>query len=138
MMKLGSNKNCPQPSPSKPNPHQKRGKAKRARALQKAVGHVSHKKKHRNNELRIPWSFDFSVEGRPIDEDDSVVKSNEARAQGGQVADAVGKALLLPRDIRIWQGDSSECLIETLKRDSVLVSFQILFILGHLVFLLFF
>jgi hypothetical protein len=29
MMKLGSNKNCPRPSPSKPNPHKKRGKVER-------------------------------------------------------------------------------------------------------------
>ena len=54
------------------------------------------------------------------------------------MADAVGKALLLPRDIRIWQVDSSECLIENLKRDSVLVSFQMLLIPKCLVFLLFF
>uniref|UniRef100_A0A2N9HHJ6 Uncharacterized protein n=1 Tax=Fagus sylvatica TaxID=28930 RepID=A0A2N9HHJ6_FAGSY len=39
--------------------------------------------------------------GRPVDEDDSVIKGNEAWAQGGQVADVVEKALLLPRDMRI-------------------------------------
>jgi hypothetical protein len=54
------------------------------------------------------------------------------------VADAVGKALLLPRDMRIWQEDSSERLIENLKRDLVLVSFQMLFIPKCLIFLLFF
>uniref|UniRef100_A0A2N9FR87 Uncharacterized protein n=1 Tax=Fagus sylvatica TaxID=28930 RepID=A0A2N9FR87_FAGSY len=85
-----------------------------------AAGHISHKKKHQNNEPKIPWNCEFSVEGRLVDEDDSVVKGNEARAWGGQVVDAVGKALLLPRDMRIWQEDSSERLIENLKRDSVL------------------
>ncbi len=137
-MKLGSNRNCPRPSPSKPNPHKKKGKSRTARALQKAAGHVSHKKKHHNNEPSVPWSCDFSVEGRPVDEDDLVIKGNEARARGGQVAYVVGKAFLLPRDMRIRQGDSSECLIEILKCDSVLVSFQMLFIPRHLVFFLFF
>ena len=39
------------------------------------------------------------------------------------MADAVGKALLLLRDMKIWQGDSSERMLENLKRDFVLVSF---------------
>jgi hypothetical protein len=82
----------------------------------------------------------FSVERRPIDEDDSVVKGNEAR--GGQVADAIGKALLLSRDMKIWQGDSFEHMIENLKRNSVLVNFQTLswelIIPKCLAFLLFF
>jgi hypothetical protein len=101
-MKLGSNRNCPRPSPSKPNPHKKKGKNRTARALQKAVSHVSHKNKHRNNEPSVPWSCNFSIEGRPVDEDDSVIKGNEAWAQGGQVVDDVEKALLFPRDMRIW------------------------------------
>uniref|UniRef100_A0A2N9EQB7 Reverse transcriptase/retrotransposon-derived protein RNase H-like domain-containing protein n=1 Tax=Fagus sylvatica TaxID=28930 RepID=A0A2N9EQB7_FAGSY len=84
-----------------------------------AAGHVFHKKKHRNNEPKIPWSCEFSIKGRPVDEDDSIVKGNEARARGGQVADVVGKALLLLKDMRIWQRDSSERLIENLKSDSV-------------------
>ena len=54
------------------------------------------------------------------------------------MADAIGKALLLPRDIRIWQGDSSKRLIKTLKWDSVLVSFQMLVIQRRLVFSLFY
>uniref|UniRef100_A0A2N9GJI7 Transposase (putative) gypsy type domain-containing protein n=1 Tax=Fagus sylvatica TaxID=28930 RepID=A0A2N9GJI7_FAGSY len=86
MMKLGSNKNCPRPSPSKPNPHKKRGKR----------------------------------DDRSVEDDDLVIKGNEARARGGQVADTVGRLFsFLPRDMRIWQGDSSERLIKTLKRDSV-------------------
>ena len=52
---------------------------------------------------------------------DSVIKGNEAR--GGQVVDAIGKALLLPSDIKVWQEDSSERMLKNLKRDSVLVSF---------------
>ena len=39
------------------------------------------------------------------------------------MADAIGKALLLLRDMKVWQEDSSECMLENLKRDSVLVSF---------------
>ena len=39
------------------------------------------------------------------------------------MADAVGKALLLLRDMKIWQRDSSERMLENLKRDFVLVSF---------------
>uniref|UniRef100_A0A2N9IRN8 Uncharacterized protein n=1 Tax=Fagus sylvatica TaxID=28930 RepID=A0A2N9IRN8_FAGSY len=56
--------------------------------------------------------------GRPVDEDDSVVKGKEV--WGGQVADAIEKALLLSKDMMIWQGDSSERLVENMKRDSVL------------------
>ena len=41
------------------------------------------------------------------------------------MADADGKALLFPRDMKIWEGDSSEHILENLKRDSVLVSFYI-------------
>jgi hypothetical protein len=59
-----------------------------------------------------------------VDEDDSVVKGKEVR--GGQVADAIGRALLLPKDMKIWQGNTSENMVENLKRDSILVSFQIL------------
>jgi hypothetical protein len=46
---------------------------------------------------------------------------------GGQVADAIEKALLLSKDVMIWQEDSSERLVENMKRDSVLVSFQTLY-----------
>jgi hypothetical protein len=39
------------------------------------------------------------------------------------VADAVGKALLLPEDMKVWQEKRSKHMLENLKRDSVLVSF---------------
>jgi hypothetical protein len=122
---VGEQQVLPPTEPLKTKSPSKKGKSKSGRALQKAIGHVSHKRKHCNNKQKIPWSCTFSVEGRPIDEDDSVVKDNEV--QGGQVADAIGKAFLLPRDMKIWQGDSTERMIENLKRDSVLVSFQTLF-----------
>ena len=135
---VGEQQELPPTEPLKTKSSSKKGKSKMARALQKAADHVSHKNKHRNNKPKIPWSCEFSIKGRPVDEDDSVVKGNKAQARGGQVADAVGKALLLPRDMRIWQGDSSERLIENLKHDSVLVSFQMLLIPKCLVFLFFF
>ena len=56
-----------------------------------------------------------------MNEDDSVWKSKDVR--GGQIADAVGRALLLPKDMRAWQGNNSTQMIENLKRDSVVVSF---------------
>jgi hypothetical protein len=40
------------------------------------------------------------------------------------VADVVGRALLLPKDMKIWQEKRSEHMVENLKRDSILVSFQ--------------
>ena len=127
---VGEQQVLPPIEPLKTKSPSKKGKSKSDRALQKAAGHVSHKRKHCNNEPKIPWSCTFSVKGRPIDEDDSVVKGNEVR--GGQVADAIGKALLLPRDMKIWQGDSSERMIENLKRDSVLVVFKHFF--GNLLY----
>jgi hypothetical protein len=39
------------------------------------------------------------------------------------VADAVGTALLLPEDMKVWQKKRSKHMLENLKRDSVLVSF---------------
>jgi hypothetical protein len=107
--------------PSKAKSLTKRGKSKNGRALQKAAGHVSHKNKHRND-LKEPWSCEFYVEGRPVDENDSVLKSKEV--QGGQVADAVGRALLLPKDMKIWQEKRSEHMVENLKRDFILVVFK--------------
>ena len=50
------------------------------------------------------------------------MKSGDVR--GGQVADAVGKALLLPEDMKVWQEKRSKHMLENLKRDSILVSFQ--------------
>ena len=121
---VGEQQVLPPIEPLKTKSPSKKGKSKSGRAFQKAAGNVSHKRKHRNNEPKIPWSCVFSVERRLIDEDDSVVKGNEAR--GGQVADAIGKALLLSRDMKIWQGDSFEHMIENLKRNLVLVNFQTL------------
>jgi hypothetical protein len=111
----------PLTEPLKTKSPSKKGKSKSTRAFQKAAGHIPHKRKHRNNELQVQWSYAFSVNGRLVNEDDSVIKGNEAG--GGQVVDAIGKALLLPRDIKVWQEDSSECMLKNLKRDSVLVSF---------------
>ena len=99
----------------------KKRKGKSGRALQKAAGHVSHKHKHRND-LKELWKCEFYVEGRPVDEEDSVLKGKKLR--GGQVADAIGKALFLPKDMKIWQEKRSAQMLENLKRDSILVSFQ--------------
>jgi hypothetical protein len=98
----------------------KKRKDKNSRTPQKATGHVSHKRKHQK-ELPAPWSCEFYVNGRPVNEDDLVWKSKDVR--GGQIADAVGRALLLPKDKRAWQGSNSTQMIENLKRDSVVVSF---------------
>ncbi len=56
-----------------------------------------------------------------MNEDDSVWESKDVR--GGQIADVVGRALLLPKDMRAWQGNNSTQMVENLKRDSVVVSF---------------
>uniref|UniRef100_A0A2N9IZ18 Transposase (putative) gypsy type domain-containing protein n=1 Tax=Fagus sylvatica TaxID=28930 RepID=A0A2N9IZ18_FAGSY len=40
--------------------------------------------------------------------------------RGGQVAEAVGKALLLPEDMKVWQEKRSKYMLENLKRDSIL------------------
>jgi hypothetical protein len=73
----------------------------------------------------MPWRYEFYIEGQPMDEEDSVLKSKEV--WGGQVADVVGRALLLPKDMKIWQGNNSEHMVENLKRDSILVSLQTLY-----------
>ena len=54
----------------------KKGKSKKGRAVQKAAGHVSHKHKHRNDS-KESWSCEFLVEGQPMDEEDSVLKSKD-------------------------------------------------------------
>jgi hypothetical protein len=82
---VGEQEVLPLTEPSKTKPSLKKGKGKMARALQKAAGLVPHKKKHRNNDPKVEWSCAFSLDGRPVDEDDSVIKGNEARARGGQV-----------------------------------------------------
>uniref|UniRef100_A0A2N9HR10 Uncharacterized protein n=1 Tax=Fagus sylvatica TaxID=28930 RepID=A0A2N9HR10_FAGSY len=106
-------------SPSEPPKAKapKKGKSKNGRALQKAAGHVSHKHKHRNDSKEL-WSCKFYVEGQHVDEDDLILKSKEV--QGGQVADVVGRALLLPKDMKIWQEKRSEHMLENLKGDSIL------------------
>jgi hypothetical protein len=106
--------------PSKTKSPFKKGKSKNDRALQKAIGHVSHKRKHQKDSP-VPWSCEFYVDSRPMDEEDSVWKSKDI--QGRQIADTVGRALLLPKDMRAWQGNNSTQMVENLKRDSVLVSF---------------
>ena len=114
----------PLSEPSKAKTPSKKGKNKNGRALQKATGHVSHKHKHRNDS-KEPWKCEFYIKGWPVDEEDLVLKSKEVR--GGQVVDAVGRALLLPKDMKIWQEKRSEQMLENLKRDSILVSFQTLY-----------
>uniref|UniRef100_A0A2N9G863 Uncharacterized protein n=1 Tax=Fagus sylvatica TaxID=28930 RepID=A0A2N9G863_FAGSY len=46
------------------------------------------------------------------------LKSKDVR--GGQIADAIGRALLLPKDMRAWQGNNSAQMVKNLKRDSVM------------------
>uniref|UniRef100_A0A2N9IGU8 Uncharacterized protein n=1 Tax=Fagus sylvatica TaxID=28930 RepID=A0A2N9IGU8_FAGSY len=108
-------------------PSSKKGKSKDSRTLQKAVGHVSHKRKHQK-EQPAPWQCEFYVDGRPVNEDDSVWKSKDVR--GGQIADALGSALLLPKDMKNWKGNDSTHMIENLKRDSV-VAVQGVFEAGY-------
>ena len=40
------------------------------------------------------------------------------------MADAVGRALFLPKDMKVWQEKRSKHMLENLKRDSIFVSFQ--------------
>uniref|UniRef100_A0A2N9IHI8 Transposase (putative) gypsy type domain-containing protein n=1 Tax=Fagus sylvatica TaxID=28930 RepID=A0A2N9IHI8_FAGSY len=56
---------------------------------------------------------------RAVDEGDSVLKSGKG-VRGGEVAEAVGKALLLPEDMKVWQEKRSKHMLENLKRDSIL------------------
>uniref|UniRef100_A0A2N9GU44 Uncharacterized protein n=1 Tax=Fagus sylvatica TaxID=28930 RepID=A0A2N9GU44_FAGSY len=113
--------------PPAAKPSSKKGRSKDSRTLQKAVGHVSHKRKHQK-ELPAPWQCEFYVDGRPVNEDDSVWKSKDVR--GGQIADALGSALLLPKDMKNWKGNNSTQMIENLKRDSV-VAVQGVFEAGY-------
>jgi hypothetical protein len=105
--------------PSAAKSSSKKGRGKDSRTPQKAVGHVSHKCKHQK-ELPAPWQCEFYVNGRPVNEDDSFWKSKDVR--GGQIADALGSAILLPKDMKNWKGNNSTQMIENLKRDSVVVS----------------
>uniref|UniRef100_A0A2N9G7V4 Uncharacterized protein n=1 Tax=Fagus sylvatica TaxID=28930 RepID=A0A2N9G7V4_FAGSY len=61
---------------------------------------------------------DFLVDGRAEDEGYSVLKSGDVR--GGQVANTVGRALLLPEDMKVWQEKRSKHMLENLKSDSML------------------
>ena len=103
----------------------KKGKGKNSRASRKAISHASHKRKHQKD-LPAPWNCEFYVDGRPVNKDDSIWKSKDVR--GGQIADAVGRALLLPKDMKAWQGNNTTQMIENLKRDSVVVSFVFYFL----------
>uniref|UniRef100_A0A2N9IA75 Uncharacterized protein n=1 Tax=Fagus sylvatica TaxID=28930 RepID=A0A2N9IA75_FAGSY len=116
-----------QAEPSATKSSSKKGKGKDSRTPQKAAGHISHKHKHQK-ELPAPWKCEFYVDGRPVNEDDSVWKSKDVR--GGQIADAVGSALLLPKDMKSWKGSNSTQMIENLKRDSV-VAVQGIFEAGY-------
>uniref|UniRef100_A0A2N9E7C8 Uncharacterized protein n=1 Tax=Fagus sylvatica TaxID=28930 RepID=A0A2N9E7C8_FAGSY len=74
--------------------------------------------KHQNDPKQ-PWSCPFLLENRAVDEGDSVLKSGKD-VRGGQVAEVVGKALLLPEDMKVWQEKRSKHMLENLKRDSIL------------------
>ena len=47
------------------------------------------------------------------------------------MADAVRKALLLPKDIKVWEKKNFEHMVENLKRDSILVSLQTFYLTIH-------
>uniref|UniRef100_A0A2N9GQ65 Transposase (putative) gypsy type domain-containing protein n=1 Tax=Fagus sylvatica TaxID=28930 RepID=A0A2N9GQ65_FAGSY len=105
----------PQPSKAK---SPKKAKSKNDRALQKATGQIP-QGRMRQDDLKQPWSCSFLLENRSVDEGDSVLKSGRG-VRGGQVAEAVGKALLLPEDMKVWQEKRSKHMLENLKRDSIL------------------
>uniref|UniRef100_A0A2N9G3B9 Uncharacterized protein n=1 Tax=Fagus sylvatica TaxID=28930 RepID=A0A2N9G3B9_FAGSY len=109
-------------SPSQPPKAKapKKGKSKNDRALQKAAGQVPQRHKHRNDSKQ-PWICAFLFDDRTVDEGDSVLKSGKD-VRGGQVAEAVGKTLLLPEDMKVWQEKRSKHMLENLKRDSILVT----------------
>uniref|UniRef100_A0A2N9EH39 Uncharacterized protein n=1 Tax=Fagus sylvatica TaxID=28930 RepID=A0A2N9EH39_FAGSY len=65
-----------------------------------------------------PISKGKSTDGRPVDKEDSVMKNKDGH--GGLVADAVGRSLLLLRDMKSWQENSSDHVIANLKRNSIL------------------
>uniref|UniRef100_A0A2N9EU17 Uncharacterized protein n=1 Tax=Fagus sylvatica TaxID=28930 RepID=A0A2N9EU17_FAGSY len=96
----------------------KKAKSKNDRAPQKATGQIP-QGRMRQDDLKQPWSCSFLLENRSVDEGDSVLKSGRG-VRGGQVAEAVGKALLLPEDMKVWQEKRSKHMLENLKRDSIL------------------
>uniref|UniRef100_A0A2N9HDP4 Uncharacterized protein n=1 Tax=Fagus sylvatica TaxID=28930 RepID=A0A2N9HDP4_FAGSY len=99
-----------------------KGKSKNDRATRKGENRVSHKRRHINHNFerssKENWAYDFVVEGRPVDKEDFVMKNKDSH--GGLVTDAVGKSLLLPKDMASRQENNSKCLIENLKLHSVL------------------
>uniref|UniRef100_A0A2N9H2C9 Uncharacterized protein n=1 Tax=Fagus sylvatica TaxID=28930 RepID=A0A2N9H2C9_FAGSY len=109
----------PQPSKAK---SPKKAKSKNNRALQKATGQIPQGRVGQDD-LQQPWSCSFLLENRSVDKGDSVLKSGRG-VRGGQVAEAVGKALLLPEDMKVWQEKRSKYMLENLKRDSILGIFE--------------
>ena len=98
----------------------KKAKNKNDRALQKTTGQIP-QGRMRQDDLQQPWSCPFLLENRSVDEGDSVLKGGRG-VRGGEVAEAVGKALLLPEDMKVWQEKRSKHMLENLQRDSILVS----------------
>uniref|UniRef100_A0A2N9I376 Uncharacterized protein n=1 Tax=Fagus sylvatica TaxID=28930 RepID=A0A2N9I376_FAGSY len=107
-------------SPAQPSKAKspKKAKSKNNRALQKATGQIPQGCVGQDD-LQQPWSCSFLLENRSVDKGDSVLKSGRG-VRGGQVAEAVGKALLLPEDMKVWQEKRSKYMLENLKRDSIL------------------
>ena len=77
----------------------KKAKSKNDRAPQKATSQIL-QGRMRQDDLKQPWSCSFPLENRSVDEGNSVLKSGRG-VRGGQVAEAVGKALLLPEDMKV-------------------------------------
>uniref|UniRef100_A0A2N9HAA3 Uncharacterized protein n=1 Tax=Fagus sylvatica TaxID=28930 RepID=A0A2N9HAA3_FAGSY len=70
----------PLTEPLKKKSPSKKGKSKSARALQKAAGQVSQQLQHRNDP-KEPWSCVFLINGRAVDEGDSVLKNGNVRGR---------------------------------------------------------
>uniref|UniRef100_A0A2N9GY77 Transposase (putative) gypsy type domain-containing protein n=1 Tax=Fagus sylvatica TaxID=28930 RepID=A0A2N9GY77_FAGSY len=105
-------------SPAQPSKAKspKKAKSKNNRALQKATGQIPQGCVGQDD-LQQPWSCSFLLENRSVDKGDSVLKSGRG-VRGGQVAEAVGKALLLPEDMKAVQGifEAGNRLLETERR----------------------
>ena len=83
MMRMREDRSCPRPSPSRRSPHLKRAKASRPELFKRSQV----KFLNRSNTETIQKSSGvvvFLVDGRTVDEGDSVLKSGSVR--GGQVA----------------------------------------------------
>ncbi len=59
---VGEQQVLPSTESSKAKFLSQKGKNKNGRAFQKAIGHVSHKRKHRSGS-KVPWSCEFYIEG---------------------------------------------------------------------------